>query len=280
MDKDIRLAMFANEIGDIKDKNIKKLAEELIINADNYFFTVAASTSGKYHPQFDLGDGGLVRHTRCVVFFAECLAESSMFSDHDRDLLIVSALAHDIKKLGNDGSQHTVGNHPEVAAKYVKEIVETKGIEISEVDLNTIMGMVHSHMGKWGQKDGMPLPKTTLEIALQNADYIASRKEILDFSFRATDPNGTFAPAPVVEEQTNTVANSDAKYYVLSFGKYKGKTLEEAHALGDYLEWMVKQPDFFNKEAQDKAKEYLASLSSSSSTSEAPASSEKIDLPF
>lgn len=270
MEKELRLAMFANEIGDIKDKNIKQLAEELIANADEYFFTVAASTSGKYHPTFDLGNGGLVRHTRCVVFFAECLAESSMFSEHDRDLLIVSALAHDIKKLGNDGSQHTVGNHPELAAKYVKEIVESKKIEISEVDLTTIMGMISSHMGKWGQRDGMPLPKTVLEIALQNADYIASRKEILDFKFREL---GVDVPTPVVEEQVNAGANVEAKDYVLTFGKYKGKTLAEAHALGDYLEWMVKQETFFNQEAQDKAKEYLASLAQ-------PKVEDKISLPF
>ena len=38
-----RLKMFANEIGDIYDKDLKELAIELIANADDYFFTVPAS---------------------------------------------------------------------------------------------------------------------------------------------------------------------------------------------------------------------------------------------
>lgn len=266
--------MFANELADIKDKDLKTLAEELIVNADDYFFTVAASTSGKYHPQFDLGNGGLARHTRCVVFFAECLATSNMYSDHDKDLLIVSALAHDIKKLGNDGSAHTVGNHPELAAKYVKEIAEKIGSKVPAVDLETITGMVNSHMGQWGQRDGMPLPKTPLEFTLQNADYIASRKEILDFDFKEA------GAAPVIEEQATAPAfNGDPKDYVLGFGKNKGKTLEEIHKIGDYLEWMVKQDDFFNKEAQDMAKLYLAQIAKPAAATTAE-DNDKINLPF
>ena len=96
-----RLKMFANEIGDICDKDLKELATELIANADDYFFTVPASSSGKYHPPFDLGCGGLVRHTRCVAFMAMSIAESHCMSTLDRDSLIVAAIAHDIKKQGN-----------------------------------------------------------------------------------------------------------------------------------------------------------------------------------
>ena len=34
------------------------------------FWTMPASTSGKYHPAHSLGQGGLIRHTRAVVLFA------------------------------------------------------------------------------------------------------------------------------------------------------------------------------------------------------------------
>ena len=276
IEKDVRLAMFANELADIKDKDLKILAEELITNADDYFFTVAASTSGKYHPQFDLGNGGLARHTRCVVFFAECLATSSMYSEHDKDLLIVSALAHDIKKLGNDGSAHTVGNHPELAAKYVKEIAEKIDSKVPAVDIETIAGMVHSHMGQWGQRDRMPLPKTTLEITLQNADYIASRKEILDFDFKEA------GAAPVIEEQASVPAfNGDPKDYVITFGtKHKGHTLEQIYKSGDdYLQWIAKKDDFFNKDAQDMVRAYLAQVAKPTTT-KVENDDEKINLPF
>ena len=88
-----KIKMFINEIGDIKDANLKEFATELIANADDYFFVVPASSSGKYHPPFDLGDGGLVRHTRVVAYMAKSLAESYCFSDYDADCLIVAALA-------------------------------------------------------------------------------------------------------------------------------------------------------------------------------------------
>ena len=36
----------------------------------NYFFEVPASSTGKYHPEFALGDGGLIRHTKVAVRIA------------------------------------------------------------------------------------------------------------------------------------------------------------------------------------------------------------------
>ena len=81
--KEDRIKMFANEIGYIADENLKKFAEKVLEDADDYFFTVPASSSGKYHPQFSLGESGLVRHTRVVAFFAKCIGESMMFNQHD-----------------------------------------------------------------------------------------------------------------------------------------------------------------------------------------------------
>ena len=77
-----KINLFINEINDIQDENLRAFATELIANADDYFFTVPASSSGKYHPPFDLGDGGLVRHTRLVAYMARSLAESYCFSDY------------------------------------------------------------------------------------------------------------------------------------------------------------------------------------------------------
>ena len=76
--KEEKLCLFKNELDSIKSEKRRSFAEYLIENADDYFFTVAASTSGKYHPKFDLGNGGLVRHTRFVVFCI-CLIVFSSF---------------------------------------------------------------------------------------------------------------------------------------------------------------------------------------------------------
>ena len=77
-------------------KNIKHFERELnlIVNEDlrmavksymeeatpDYFWTDGASSSGKYHPKFSQGDGGLVRHTKAVVMFAEELLRMSSYS--------------------------------------------------------------------------------------------------------------------------------------------------------------------------------------------------------
>ena len=57
---------FEKEIGWIHSEKIAKFATYCVNNLPAYFFTVPASSSGKYHPSYALGDGGLVRHTKAV----------------------------------------------------------------------------------------------------------------------------------------------------------------------------------------------------------------------
>ena len=254
IEKKDRVKLFINELNDITEEKIRKFAEILIENADDYFFEIAASTTGKYHPQFDLGVGGLVRHTRCVAFMAECEAKSRMFSEHDTNLLIVAALAHDIKKLGDGSGQYTVGDHPKWASDYIMSTFEANKGLLTKKDATTISNIVMSHMGQWGEKDGMPLPKTDLEKALQAADYIASRKEILGFDFRPTDNVEGFGVKSNKESETKSYSNPED--YVFSFGKNIGKSIKEVYEIEksnmqkSYLMWMVNKEDFNMTEAR------------------------------
>ena len=100
-----RLTAFANELNDIQDDNLRQFAAQLLVNAPEYFFTIPASSSGNFHPYFAREIGGLVKHTRCVVFYAECNAESFNFDSHTKDLAIIAALAHDIKKQGDNDAK-------------------------------------------------------------------------------------------------------------------------------------------------------------------------------
>jgi hypothetical protein len=192
MNRADKIAMFSKEIGDITDGNLRKLATEIIACADDYFFTIPASSSGKNHPPFSLGEGGLVRHTKCVVYMVECLCESFNIDEYKKDMLIVAALAHDIKKQGDcaEGLGHTVHEHPLLAARYVQEVYVESDIVILDGVVGIIAEMISTHMGKWGanpkyigNKKPLPFPQTECEKILQAADYLASRKEILDFKF-------------------------------------------------------------------------------------------------
>ena len=263
--KEDRVKLFINELNDITEDKVRDFAKILIENADDYFFEIAASTTGKYHPQFDLGNGGLVRHTRCVAFMAECEAKSRMFSEHDTNLLIVAALAHDIKKLGDGSGQYTVGDHPKWAAEYVMSThEENKGL-LTKKDATTIYNIVMSHMGQWGQKDGMPLPKTELEKALQAADYIASRKEILGFDFRPTDNVEGFGEKKEQKPQ-QTSSYSEPGDYIFTFGKHVGKSIKEVYEIEknnmqkSYLMWMVNKEDFNMTEARINTMCYFKDL--------------------
>ena len=263
-----RLKMFANEIGDIYDKDLKELATELIANADDYFFTVPASSSGKYHPPFDLGCGGLVRHTRCVAFMAMSIAESHCMSTMDRDSLIVAAIAHDIKKQGNGNGNHTVFEHPIYAKNYVLEIHKKINSAVPVDVVEKIANAVHSHMGKWGHdkefikgNNPLPMPSNEFEFALQTADYIASRKEIVDFKFRDTDTVEAVVEQPISVEKKPITEMSlfEMENYEMPFGKHKGKTLKEIKPTG-YLDWILKQTDFANKDTQEIVRAYFNKL--------------------
>ena len=196
MNRADKIAMFSKEIEDIVDNDLRKLATEIIAHADDYFFTIPASSTGKNHPPFALGEGGLVRHTKCVVYMVERLCESFNIDEYKRDMLIVAALAHDIKKQGDcaEGVGHTVHEHPLLAAQYICEVyfaIDESEIYVPNGIMELIVDAIKSHMGKWGayskfigDKKPLPMPQTECEKILQAADYLASRKEILAFEFK------------------------------------------------------------------------------------------------
>lgn len=265
-----KISVFINELNYIKDDNLNAFARELIANAEDYFFTVPASSSGKYHPQFSLGVGGLVRHTRCVAYFAMGAGESYNFDQHTTDLLVIAALAHDIKKQGHISNGHTVREHPLYGADYVIEMQSKFPDLITKEDAEKIAGAVRSHMGKWEgtrewvkdtTKELFPMPKDGFEQALQMADYVASRKYILSFQFDETGYTPSENDVVAVNESKDISKMSlfELENYIIPFGKHRGKTLKEVKPTG-YLDWVLKQVDFNNKETQDIIKLYYKKL--------------------
>jgi len=89
---------FKWELQSIHDENIRnfvvKCFDEL---CPDYFWTVPCSTSGKYHPQISLGEGGLVRHTKLAVWWGlhliTALSTVPEFSDIPQHLLIDEVIA-------------------------------------------------------------------------------------------------------------------------------------------------------------------------------------------
>ncbi len=178
--------MFEKELSYIRNTIVREVAEEGVSLIPDYFYHVPASSSGKYHPQYALGEGGLYRHVQAAVSVAKMLFTIHDFTEVEQDLIIASLILHDGWKQGFDGSAgKTLHAHPLIAANALRANI------LAEVDprlytLETICDNISSHMGQWNtnQYDTtvLPLPKTKMEKFVHLCDYIASRKS-LEYNF-------------------------------------------------------------------------------------------------
>lgn len=185
-----RLEIFKTELDYISDPKIREFTEKVLLEVPEYFFHVAASSTGKYHPTYSLGEGGLVRHTQAAVRIAVELFKMSErgYADTEKDIVISSLILHDTAKHGFNGSKYTITEHPLEIVKFIQSKPEISSI-IPEDVLSTICKCISSHMGKWNydyktKKEVLPKPKEKLEKLVHLADYIASRK-CLEFNFDA-----------------------------------------------------------------------------------------------
>ena len=181
--------MFMDKVNEITDTKLLKAAKQIVKDIPEYFWTVPASSSGKYHPECDLGDGGLVRHSIMVATCAEDLVVSEMFvrdCEVNRDIAKFAALFHDCIKSGfvdenGNYSSHTKFEHPRFASDFVREHLEAAKIDPLKIEM--ICGAIYTHMGKWctdkyGNAKALSKPRTDFEKLIHIADYMASRKYI------------------------------------------------------------------------------------------------------
>ena len=81
---DKKVAALAQEIDFIKDDKIRNFAKVAVSSLPDYFFEVAASSTGKYHPSYALGEGGLLRHTKAAVRIANDLLSLEMYGSYSQ----------------------------------------------------------------------------------------------------------------------------------------------------------------------------------------------------
>ena len=186
-----KVSYFNKEYTYIKDDKIREDLKYLVSILPAYFFEVPASSTGKYHPKFALGNGGLLRHTKVAVRVAyELLSNPGIhnFSDREKDLIIVAILLHDGLKSGKVKESYTRFDHPLLASKFVCE-----NSKLPKEDVTLICNMISSHMGIWttdyNGNDVLPKPKDKYQRFVHMCDYIASRK-FLSVDFNNNDIDG------------------------------------------------------------------------------------------
>lgn len=226
----IKENIFDPVLDSIANDDIREFAEHLIIHdCPDYFYEIGASSTGRYHPSYALGELGLARHTCALVRFLIWIIDleyiKEQMDSRDRDLLIVAGLTHDWLKCGDKDNvqKYTVFNHPILAANMIRKY---KGVFLSEAEIDFVAECVQAHMGEFNKdkksSDELPKPNTTYEYFIHLADYLASRKQIEmqfdDWEKPALPPLDT---------------------YELDFGRHKGKRLVDvASSDKGYKVWL------------------------------------------
>ena len=174
--------VFEKELALMHDEKIILFTKKILNLLPDYFYHTGASSTGKYHPQYAAGDGGLVRHTKAAVRIAYEMLRNDMFKPFQSkaDLIYAALILHDGCKHGLEGSKYTVTEHPLV----VSELIRKNATPSEEELASQISSLIETHMGQWNYKEDWKTKKRTIVLEkpqnkLQNfvhlCDYLASR---------------------------------------------------------------------------------------------------------
>ena len=196
---------FAVELGFISNTRIRDFVSYILDNLPDYFRHIGASTNGKYHPAYTIGEGGLIRHTKAAVAIAQDLFKADFynFTDNDKDVVTAALILHDGLKCGM-WEDHTAFDHPLLMSDFIlkkySEFVEKNNMNNIILDLHfgtkvmAIADAISSHMGKWNTSKYsdavLPIPETDIQKCVHLCDYLASRKHLIfDFGVYADELN-------------------------------------------------------------------------------------------
>ncbi len=177
--------IFYDEINYIKDESLRKSLGELIELLPDYFFKEPAASTGKYHPSYAQGEGGLLRHTKAAVRIGyELLQDLSIgkkYTDHEKDLMLMALLLHDGFKKGLVEEKYTRFDHPLIASKVVLDNASKVGL--SSEDAKFISDAINTHMGDYtvdyNGNEVLEKPHTKYQNFVHMCDFLASRKCLL-----------------------------------------------------------------------------------------------------
>lgn len=217
----------------IVNEDIRAFATVLVEGLPDYIWHVGASSTGKYHPAYSLGEGGLMRHQIAVVrflnYFFELEQYNTKFTSREMDLMRVAGLVHDGRKSGEqmdyERSKFTKFDHPIQMANVIRSF---DGKYLNHDEIEFIAHCIESHMGQWNtdRKSGEVLAKPTSDYQhfVHLADYLASRKDLTMAFDNYEQPK---------------VELPDINEYVVNFGKHSGTKLIDLYQTHkDYCDWL------------------------------------------
>ena len=200
--------LFEKELKLIKNEHMRSIVAATLDASPECIQTIPASSSGRYHPTYSLGEGGLSRHVKATVGIAWSMIESDvlkglMNDDKNKelyeDVVYASLILHDCCKPDDTEKHSTRFDHPLVGAKLFKEtmteyIKNAPSHTWSEYDkeylriaISLTFKCIQCHMGKYttapyARGVVLPKPENNLEWFVHLCDLLSSRK-YLEFDF-------------------------------------------------------------------------------------------------
>jgi hypothetical protein len=235
-----KVKVFEELLNKFETDEIREYCTDMIKEIPDYIFTIPSSTSFKYHNKTQCQPHGQIFH---ILMFAEVMNYvlgleyvKEKTNERQRDCLRCTPIFHDAIKCGLNGSQYTVHEHPMLAGEWVRNT----SVE-HDVDANTkayIARLCESHSGEWTStkrsKTILPKPENDEQFFVHMCDYLASRSN-LDMTY-SDDVVSVLGGVDIPKEEL-----LDINSYVITFGKYSGKTLSEISEIDSgYISWAKK----------------------------------------
>ena len=196
------LRLVQKEVEKIVSEDIKEFTYQALAEVDENYWTAPASSSGKFHPPEDNGEGGLVRHVIKGVAVIEQFARRARFSQRELDEAISAFLLHDTCKNGVVWTTpKTDYTHGLIASEWLEKFHLAPTAKVA------IQNAVRYHMAPWcyavSPFEDRPYTKeemnknleemsramfpTRIEEAVREADYWSSRSSMSFFPGTAVD---------------------------------------------------------------------------------------------
>ena len=232
-----KIKVFKTLLDKFETDEMRKYCEDMIEQIPNYIFTIPSSTSLKYHNKTQCQPHGQIFH---ILMFAEVMNYvlgleyvKEKTNERQRDCLRCTPIFHDAIKCGLNGSQYTVHEHPMLAGEWVRNT----SVE-HDVDADTkayIARLCESHSGEWTSTNRsntvLPKPENDEQFFVHTCDYLASRSN-LDMTY-SDDVVSALCGVDIPKEEL-----PDIDSYVITFGKYSGKTLPQIKEIDPgYISW-------------------------------------------
>jgi len=179
--------IFKYELSLIQNKPLQRFVIKALYElAPKEFWIKSASSTGQYHPMISLGRGGLIRHTKLTIWWAEKLFPMKLdFTNDDKSVVISALLLHDIAKFGpetRNTQRITTRNHGIVAGRQLTNFAEESGqLEQSMGLIVQLINGVVFHMGVWTDFEELKnseegFVQSSLTEFIHLCDYVSSCK--------------------------------------------------------------------------------------------------------